>query len=64
MIGFYVKKTFWDGWDNVLILALFNLGHVLIGSLAFLLPTMLGAESFILLLCIGRDLGLSVWQRS
>ncbi len=63
MIGFYVKKTFWDGWDNVLILALFNLGHVLIGSLAFLLPTMLGAESFILLLCIGLGiLGLSVWQ--
>ena len=63
MIGFYVKKAFWDGWDNVLGLAAFNLGHVLIGSLAFFLPSILNAGSLVFMLCIGAGiLGLSVWQ--
>ncbi len=63
MIGFYIKKAFWDGWDNVLTLALFNLGHILIGGLAFFLPSILGAESVVLMLCFGLGiLGLSVWQ--
>ncbi len=63
MIGFYVKKAFWNGWDNVLTLGLFNLVHVLIASLAFFLPSMLGATSLVLLLCISVGiLGLSVWQ--
>ncbi|MDX9827814.1 MAG: hypothetical protein RBT73_08720 [Spirochaetia bacterium] len=63
MIGFYVKKAFWDGWDNVLTLAVFNLGHVLVGSVAFFLPSILGARPFVVMLCIGGGiLGLSVWQ--
>jgi uncharacterized membrane protein YesL len=63
MIGFYVKKAFWDGWDNVLSLAAFNLGHVLIGGLSFFLPSILKAESLVFMLCIlAGILGISVWQ--
>jgi hypothetical protein len=30
MIGFFLKKAFFDGWDNLLTIALFNLGYVVI----------------------------------
>lgn len=28
MIGFFIKKSFFDGWDNLLSLLLVNLGHI------------------------------------
>ena len=38
MIGFYIKKAFFDAWDNLFSLILLNLGFVLALGLGFLLP--------------------------
>lgn len=56
MIGFFIKKAFFDGWDNLLTIALFNLGYVAI-ILAFLaspmaFPRSLPAALVLVLLCV------------
>ena len=28
MIGFFIKKAFFDGWDNLIGMVLFNLGYI------------------------------------
>ena len=38
MIGFYIKKAFFDAWDHLFSLILLNLGFVLALGLGFLLP--------------------------
>jgi hypothetical protein len=56
MIGFFIKKAFFDGWDNLLILALLNLGYIIIivavlaAPTAF--PTSLSATLLLLLACV------------
>jgi hypothetical protein len=42
MIGFYVKKVFFDGWDNLFSLILLNLGFVLALAIGYILPSSLG----------------------
>jgi len=44
MVGFFLKKAFFDGWDNLISLALLNLGFVLI-LLGFLSLPMLFVQS-------------------
>ncbi len=41
MIGFLIKKTFFDLWDNLFRIALVNLGFVLSAAIPILLPTVL-----------------------
>ena len=56
MIGFFLKKNFFDGWDNFLALTLFNIGFMLIVSLFFGLAYVLSAVPvfpvLILFICI------------
>jgi hypothetical protein len=42
MFGFFVKKAFFDGWDNLLSLIVVNLGFLLVLALGILLPSLLG----------------------
>ncbi|MFO7849418.1 MAG: hypothetical protein R6V67_05620 [Spirochaetia bacterium] len=56
MIGFFIKKAFFDGWDNLLTIALFNLGYVVI-IVALLaspmaVPGSASAAIFLVLLCV------------
>ncbi|MDD2231994.1 MAG: hypothetical protein PHO44_04695 [Sphaerochaetaceae bacterium] len=59
MIGFFIKKSFFDGWDNFLSLLLFNLGYIIctLGILAIL--SYLEASSWITYLLIA--VVLLVW---
>jgi len=41
MIGFLIKKTFFDLWDNLFRIAIVNLGFVISAALPILLPTVL-----------------------
>ncbi len=41
MIGFLIKKTFFDAWDNLFRLALVNLGFILSAAVPVLLPAAL-----------------------
>ena len=56
MIGFFLKKNFFDGWDNFLLLALFNIAVILIVFLFFGLAYLVSAVSvlpvLILVMCI------------
>lgn len=38
MIGFFMKKAFFDGWDNLFSILLLNLGFILAIALGFALP--------------------------
>jgi uncharacterized membrane protein YesL len=40
MTGFFIKKAFFDGWDNLLTLALFNIGYVVIIVMILAAPTL------------------------
>jgi hypothetical protein len=42
MTLFYIKKSFFDGWDNLLGLVLFNLGVILILAVGAYLPLLFG----------------------
>lgn len=52
MIGFLIKKTFFDLWDNLFRIALVNLGFVLSAAIPILLPTVLAEIPFLALLVI------------
>ena len=41
MIGFLLKKTFFDGWDNLFRLALVNIGFIASAALPILVPSLL-----------------------
>ncbi|AEJ20758.1 hypothetical protein [Gracilinema caldarium] len=41
MIGFLIKKTFFDLWDNLFRLAIVNLGFIISAAIPILLPTVL-----------------------
>jgi hypothetical protein len=38
MIGFFIKKSFFDGWDHLFSLILLNLGFILAVAIGFVLP--------------------------
>jgi hypothetical protein len=40
MIGFLVKKTFFDGWDNLFRIALVNIGFIASAAIPIFLPTL------------------------
>ena len=46
MVGFFVKKAFFDGWDNLFSLVLVNLGFIAAVAAFFLLPATLGAPGW------------------
>ncbi|TVQ24751.1 MAG: hypothetical protein EA383_10135 [Spirochaetaceae bacterium] len=49
MIGFTIKKAFFDTWDNLLGAALYNLGFVLVAAVPFLaLDTLMGVAGGLL----------------
>ena len=43
MLGFFIKKSFFDGWDNLFGLAAFNVVHLLLSLVFIALPLSLGA---------------------
>jgi hypothetical protein len=47
MIGFFFKKAFFDGWDNLFTLVLLNLGFILLISLGVLVPGIAGSPEWI-----------------
>ena len=63
MVGFFIKKAFFDGWDNLFALAAFNAGYLIIAVLFIVVPSVLGAGNALSLIasCIGI-LGLGVWH--
>ncbi|MDR1470295.1 MAG: hypothetical protein LBT00_13510 [Spirochaetaceae bacterium] len=42
MIGFLIKKTFFDGWDNLFRIALINIGFIASAAIPVFLPSLLG----------------------
>jgi hypothetical protein len=46
MIGFFIKKSFFDGWDHLFSLILLNLGFLAIIFLGYVLPGSLGASGW------------------
>jgi hypothetical protein len=52
MIGFFLKKSFFDGWDHLFSLLLLNLGFIAAVALFFFLPMRLGLP-FVPALCLG-----------
>jgi len=63
MIGFFIKKSFFDGWDNLFSLVLCNLVHIALIVLFILLPISCGAGQTLtmVLVAIGVVL-MSIWQ--
>ena len=59
MIGFFLKKTFFDGWDHLFSLILLNLGFIAVSELFFFLPLQLGLP-FLAALCLGL-LPAAIW---
>jgi hypothetical protein len=47
MIGFFFKKSFFDGWDHLFSLILLNLGFIACLALGFLLPGSVGAPAWL-----------------
>jgi hypothetical protein len=63
MTGFFIKKAFFDGWDNLFGLIAFNAVHLLLALMFIALPIILSAG--VALGTAGLVLGivaLSVWQ--
>ena len=48
MVGFFIKKAFFDGWDNLIGLVLFNIGYVLLLFLAFGATVSIGQYNWML----------------
>lgn len=63
MIGFFIKKSFFDGWDNLFGIVLCNFVHIGLLVLFFLLPGAAGAARPIslVLAAVGAVL-MSIWQ--
>lgn len=59
MIGFFLKKSFFDGWDNLFSLILLNVGFIAVIALFILLPLQLGLP-FLPALCLG-SLPAAIW---
>lgn len=63
MIGFFIKKSFFDGWDNLYLLAALNGIFLLVLLLFFGLPVALGAPMWLILIAIACAIVvLSIWD--
>lgn len=63
MIGFFFKKAFFDGWDNLFALAAFNIAYLILVALFIVLPLSIGASDILTIACmIVGILALSQWQ--
>jgi len=62
MVGFFIKKAFFDGWDNLFSLLLLNLGFVVLLGLGFALPGTIGLPTWAAV-CVGviALAGAAVW---
>jgi uncharacterized membrane protein YesL len=47
MVGFFIKKSFFDGWDHLFTLILLNLAFIALLALGFVLPGAIGAPSWL-----------------
>lgn len=62
MTGFFIRKAFFDGWDNLYLLAGCNAIFLAVGILAFLVPSALGVPVWVaMVLAAGGILILSVY---
>jgi hypothetical protein len=62
MVGFLIKKAFFDGWDNLLTLLVLNLGFTLLFGLGIVLPGSLNAPLWLSIALAALTLLLvSVW---
>ncbi len=48
MIGFFIKKAFFDGWDNLIGIVLFNIGYIAMLFIAFWVSMTLGQMNWML----------------
>jgi hypothetical protein len=63
MIGFFIKKAFFDGWDNLYLLAALNGVFLLVLLLFVVLPATLGAPTWLIIVFLGIAIVvLSVWE--
>jgi len=63
MIGFFIKKAFFDGWDNLFALAAFNIVHLVLLIVFIALPLSLGAgDALAVAGLVAGILAISVWQ--
>ena len=46
MIGFFIKKAFFDGWDNLIGLVLFNIGYIVVMFGLFWLSLVVGQTNW------------------
>lgn len=56
MIGFFVKKAFFDGWDHLFALAAMNIPAIVIVLCLFALPLSLGAGGPVIAVCAAAGL--------
>ncbi len=62
MIGFFLKKAFFDGWDNLFSLVFLNIASIAIIGLGIVLPAALGAPAWLDLVALVLALfALGVW---
>lgn len=63
MIGFFVKKAFFDGWDHLYALVGMNLAHLVLALLFFALPLAAGLPAQALAaLAVAGVFAMSLWQ--
>ncbi|PKL05702.1 MAG: hypothetical protein CVV53_08120 [Spirochaetae bacterium HGW-Spirochaetae-9] len=63
MIGFFVKKAFFDGWDNLFALAAFNIVHLALFVLFIVLPLSLGiGNALSMVFIILGFMAIAQWQ--
>ncbi|SLM19933.1 conserved membrane hypothetical protein [uncultured spirochete] len=63
MIGFLIKKSFFDGWDNLYLLAALNGVFLLVLLLFVVLPAALGAPTWLIIVLVAIAIvGLSIWD--
>lgn len=63
MISFFIKKAFFDGWDNLFSLAALNAVHLILAFVSIVLPMSMGADGLTAFACITVGIFLlSLWQ--
>jgi len=63
MIGFFIKKAFFDGWDNLFSLAAFNIVYLALAMLFMALPLSLGiGDALSIAFLVLGILAISQWQ--
>lgn len=63
MIGFFIKKAFFDGWDNLYMLAALNGVFLLVVLLFFVVPISVGAPAWLIIVCVAVMIViLSLWD--